>query len=88
MTSTAARRAESHVAIVRYQHDRATKLEQALFQNFEGRDVEVICGFIQQENVGWLKHQLGNQDPCPLATRESFDGLVELFPLEQELRCP
>ena len=35
---------------------------------FLGGDVEVVSGFIEQEQVGGLKHEVGDGDACAFAT--------------------
>jgi hypothetical protein len=67
---------------VRNQHQRSAELEQAVFQNLEGGNVEIIRGLIQQQHIGGLQHQLGNEHPRPLASGKPLDGLVELFSFE------
>src|ERR1700690_2942284 len=69
---------------MRDQHQRAAKLEQALLQYFEGRDVEVVGRFIKQENVSGLKHELRDQDSRPLASGKPLYRLIKLFTGEQE----
>src|SRR5271170_4099166 len=38
-----------HIAIVRNQHERAAKFEQAVLEYFERGNVEVVGGFVEQE---------------------------------------
>ena len=45
------RYAIQEVAVMRDQDERTTKFEQALFEDFEGGDVEIVGGLIQQKNV-------------------------------------
>src|SRR5258707_3795558 len=73
------RYAIQHVAVVRNKHQRTAKFEQALFENFKRRNVEVVCGLIQQENVGWLQHELSDQYACPFTSGKPLHRLTELF---------
>src|SRR5437764_42073 len=71
-----------------YQHQRTAKFEQALFENFERRDVEIVGGLIQQENVGMLQHELSDQHAGPFAAGKPLHRLTELLARKQELRRP
>src|SRR5512133_2868287 len=73
---------------MRNEHQGSSKFQQALFQYFEGRNVEVIGGLVEQQYICWLKHQLGNQYPSPLTARELPHRLIQLFACEQESRRP
>src|SRR5207302_5844161 len=76
------------VAVMRDQHERTAEFEQAFFEDFQGGDVEVVGGLIQQKNVGGLKHELSNQHTGAFASGKPLDGLVELFATEQEFGGP
>ena len=58
-----------HVAVVRHQHQGSAKFQQAFFQDLERRDIKIVGGLIQQQQVGRFQHQPGNQHPRPLAPR-------------------
>ena len=73
---------------MRDQHQRATIFEQALFQNLERRNIEIVGRFVEQEDVGGLQHQAGNQDAGALAAGKVRHRLVELLAGEQETRSP
>ena len=73
------RHAIQQIAIVSHQHQRAAKFEQALFEDLERGDVEIVCGLVQQQEIGGLQHQLCDEDASPLASGEVCDGLVELL---------
>ena len=77
-----------HVTIVRDQDQRSTKFKQAFLEDIEGGNIQIVGGLIQQKNVGGLKHELRDQNPGALSAGKSLDRLVELFALEQKLRCP
>src|SRR5579863_5348580 len=76
------------VAVMRDQNERTTEFEQALFEDFQGGNVKVVGGLIQQKNVGGLKHELSDQHTRTLASRKPLDGLIQLFPAEQESGGP
>ncbi len=59
---------------MRHQHQRPAKLQQALLQNFQRRDVEIIRRLIQQQHVGGLQHQLSDQHPRPFAPESRSTG--------------
>ena len=51
-----------------HQHEGAGELEQGLLENIERRDVEVVGGLIEDEQVGRLEHHPGEDDPGALAS--------------------
>ncbi len=61
---------------MRYQDERAAKLQQAFLQNVQCRDVEIVGGFIEQENVGGLQHELSDQHSRPFAARKPAYRLI------------
>src|ERR1700738_2583247 len=73
---------------MRDQDERAGKIDQAFFQNFQGRNVEVVRRFVEQENVGGLEHELRDQDAGAFASRKPSNGLTELLTGKQEARRP
>ena len=73
---------------MRNQNQRTAKLQQTLLQYFKGGDVEIIGGFVQQEHIGRLKHELSDQDSRPFASGEPFDRLVKLLAGEQKFCRP
>ncbi len=73
---------------MRDQDERTAEFEQALFEDFQGGDVEVVGGLIQQKNVGRLQHELSNQHTGAFASGKPLDGLVELFAAKQEFGGP
>src|SRR5580704_7367183 len=80
--------AVQHVAIMRHQDERTAKFQKAFFKYVEGRNVEIVSGLIEHENVGGLKHELRNQDSRPFAAGKLADGLIELLPRKQEFCRP
>src|ERR1700724_2229162 len=73
---------------MRNQDERSAKLQQTFLQNIERRNVEVVRGFIEQQKIGRLQHELGDQDSRPLAARKFSHRLIQLLPGKQELRRP
>src|SRR5260370_32087909 len=69
---------------MRDQYERAGKMDQAFFQNFERQKVEVVRRLVEQENVGGLEHELRDQDAGLFASGKATDGLAELLACEQE----
>jgi hypothetical protein len=53
---------------MRDENESSWKFEKALLESFEGRNVEVICWLIEKEDIGWLKHEVGNGDACSLSS--------------------
>ena len=70
------------------QHQRAAIFQQALFQNLERWDVEIVGGLVQQQHIGGLQHQAGDQNAGALSSGEVGDRLVELLAAEQKPRRP
>ena len=50
----------SIVAVMRHEHQRSAKFEQALFQNLERRYIQIVRRFVEQQQVRRLKHELGD----------------------------
>ena len=71
-----------------HQHDRARELEQALLEDLEGRDVEVVGRLVEEEDVGRPEHQASDVDAGALAARELPDRLPELLGAEEEALRP
>ncbi len=71
-----------------YQYQGSTKFEKALFQYFERRNIEIVRGFIEEQDVGWLQHQFCKQNPRSFPAGEPAHRLVQLLIREQESRGP
>ena len=80
--------AVQQVAVVGYQNQRAGKIEQVFFQNLQRGNVQIVGGLVQQQHVGRLQHQLGNQHPRPLAATEIAHRLIQLLAGKQEAGRP
>ena len=46
--------AVEQVAVVGDQHERAGEIGEAVFEHFEGGDVEIVGGLVEQQQVGGL----------------------------------
>ena len=64
------------------------ELEQALLEHLERRDVEVVRGLVEQQQVGRLEHQPGEHHARLLAAREPAHRRLELLRAEQEALRP
>src|SRR5205823_5850850 len=77
-----------HEAIVSDQHEAALELGEALLEDFERRDVEVVGRLVENQHVGRLQHQSRDQDPRLPSAREATHGQLELLRLEQKALGP
>ena len=71
-----------------HQHERAGEIGEAVFEDFEGGDVEIVGGLVEQEDVGGLQHQAGDEDARLLAAGEAGHGAVQLAGIEEEALGP
>ncbi len=76
------------VAVVGHQDQRPGELEQALLEHLEGRDVEIVGRLVEDQQVGRLQHQPGDQNPRLLAAGEAPHRRVELLGAEEEALRP
>ena len=56
--------------IVRDNHDGLGSFSKKSLQPFDGSDVQMVRGFIQQQQVRLRQEQLGQREPILLAARE------------------
>ncbi len=63
----------------------ALETEQHLFEQLESFHVEVVGRFVEHQQVGRLTEQLGQQEPCPLASRQRLDRRPCPLRAEQEV---
>ena len=73
---------------MRNQHQRAGKVEQIFFQNFKRGNIQIVGRLVEQQNVGRLQHQFGDEHSRPLAAGEIADGLIQLLAGKQKARRP
>ncbi len=64
------------------------ELEQALLQHLERRDVEVVRGLVEQQQVGRLQHEASQHRAGLLAAREPSHRRLELLGAEEEAPRP
>ena len=77
-----------HEAIVRDQHQGAAVFQQAFFQDFQSRDIQIVGGFIQQQDVRRLQHELRDQDAGPFASGEPPDRPIQVVWRKEKPCCP
>src|SRR5205085_2082661 len=82
------RHAIEHVTVVRHQNQRSAKFEQTLLENFQSWNIQIVGWLVEQQDVRWLKHQLGYKNTRPLAARQAINGLIQLFAGKQEFCRP
>src|SRR5207302_47013 len=70
---------------MRNQNQRACVFEQAVFQNLERGDIEIVRRLVQQQQVRRLEHQARDQDAGAFAATKPLDRLIELLAGEEEL---
>ena len=80
--------AVEQVAIVRDQDQGAGEFGEAVFEDLEGGDVEIVGGLVEQQDVGGLEHEAGDQDAGLLAAGEAGDGAIELAGIEEKALGP
>ena len=68
--------------------ERALEFEEGFFEDLEGGNVEIVGGLVEQEDVGGLEHEAGDEDAGALASAEAADGLVELLGGEEKTIGP
>ncbi len=65
-----------------HQGNRAGKLREAFLQRLKRRNIEVVGGFVQYEEIGGAEHELSDQHPCLLAAGKKGDLPAQLFAAE------
>ena len=65
-------------AVVADDDERAAERREALFQPFDGRQVEMVGGFVQQQHLGLGHQRLGQRDAADLATGEALGRPLRL----------
>ena len=77
-----------HEAVVGHQHEPALELGERVLEHLERRDVQVVGGLVEDEQVGGLAHEARDQDARLLAAREPADRHLELLGPEQKALGP
>ena len=76
--------AVKEVAVVAHHNDRAVEGEDGFLEHVLGAHVEVVRGFVEDEEVDGLEQQLDHGQARALAAREHFHLLVRGFAAEHE----
>ena len=72
-----------------HQHYCICSLGQELLQPLDGTDVQVVCGLVEQQQVGFLQQQLRQLDAHAPSAGKLRRGAVKVAALEsQTLQCP
>src|SRR5438876_423134 len=77
-----------HVAVVGDKHEAAFEFCEAVFQDLQRRDVEVVRGLVEDQQVGGLAHQARDEDPRLLAARQPAHRHLELLGTEEKAFGP
>ena len=72
-------------AVVADHYGTPGKRQQGLLQRAQRVDIEVVGGFVQQQDVPAGLQDLGQLDPVALATRELADLLLLVDPVNPKL---
>src|SRR5215470_10147877 len=73
---------------MRHENERTAKFEQAFFQDFESRNVEIVGWLVEQQNIGGLQHELGDEDASAFAAGKAADRTVEILTGKKKTRSP
>lgn len=64
------------------------EFEQTLLQHIQGRNIQIIRRFVENEQVGRLQHELSDQQSRLFAAGQARDRKVELFRSKEEAFRP
>jgi len=64
-------------------NQRARKLTEFLFKYFKSFDIEVVGGFVKNQQVGRASKEFCEDDTIAFATRERFTGVIARFGLNR-----
>ena len=67
------------------EQERAVVFEQKVFEDFEGFNIEVVGGLVEDEQVGGLGEETREEQPVALAAREGADGRAGTFTREKKI---
>ncbi len=70
------------------EHEAAVELGQAVLENLQRWDVEIVRRLVEDQHVDGLAHQARDQDPGLLAARQAADGHLELLGSEEKALGP
>ena len=65
------------MAIVRGKNDCAFVIDQRIGEGFDRFDIEVVTGFIEDQDVGFAKEQGGHAESSAFSTAEDSDFLLD-----------
>ena len=71
-----------------HQHQGTGELRQAVLKHFQRRDIQIVGRLIEQQEVGRLKHQLGDANARLLTPGKVANRHIQMLWLEEELLCP
>ena len=74
-----------HVFVVADQQNGALEFLQGDIQGVDRFEVQVIGGFVEDQDVGLLQHQLAEKQPGGFASAERFGGFEGVFAAEEHL---
>ena len=78
------RDAVEEVPVVRHEDDGAREVREAVLEHLQRREVEVVRGLVEDEEVRLPQHEPGEEEPALLAAREAAHLHVPLLLLEEE----
>ena len=67
------RRAPKHILAVGYDNDSALKGLKGVSHRHHGLHIQVVRGFVQEENITWRRQNLAKQNSTSLSSREHRD---------------
>ena len=67
------------VAVVADEEDGACEFLEGFEQDFAGLDIEVVCGFVEDEEVEGADEHHGEDNAAFFATREDGDGFIDVI---------
>jgi hypothetical protein len=73
---------------VRDQDERAVEFREAVLEHLERRNIEVVGGLVEDQQVGGLPHQPRDENAGLLPSRQMADRHLELLGPEQEALGP
>ncbi len=76
------------VTVVGDEQQGAVKVEQALFEDIERGDVKIIGRLVEQQDIGRLPHQFGDQDTGLLTAGQLLDRGFQLIRAKEEAFGP